>query len=52
MPGLRLTPSQVQRLFGLRPDICERVLAALLRDGTLACDREARYVLAESTCSR
>lgn len=52
MPGLRLTPSQVQRLFGLRPDVCERVLATLLRDGTLTCDCEARYVLTESTCCR
>jgi len=35
MPGLRLTPNQALRLFGLRADVCERVLAELVRDGFL-----------------
>lgn len=45
MPCLRLTRGQAQRLFGLRSDVCQRVLATLLRDGTLECDGEQRYRL-------
>jgi hypothetical protein len=43
MPCLRLTRSQAQRLFGLRTDICERVLAALIADRTLCRDTDGRY---------
>jgi hypothetical protein len=50
MPGLRLTPPQVQRLFGLRPDVCQRVLAALVHDGMLACDANGRYELTGALC--
>ncbi len=35
MPGMRLTLVQAQRLFGLRVDICERILNELVRDGFL-----------------
>jgi hypothetical protein len=35
MPGMRLTLVQAQRLFGLRPDICERILMELVREGFL-----------------
>ena len=35
MPCLRLTPGQAQRLFGLRADVCARVLAGLVDEGTL-----------------
>ena len=45
MPCLRLTRGQAQRLFGMRPDVCERVLAALLQEGTLRCGPDARYGL-------
>jgi hypothetical protein len=45
MPCLRLTGGQAQRLFDLRPDVCQRVLATLVRDGTLTCDPEQRYRL-------
>jgi hypothetical protein len=45
MPCLRLTRGQAQRLFGLRSDVCQRVLATLLDDGTLECDSEQRYRL-------
>jgi hypothetical protein len=45
MPCLRLTGRQAQRLFALRPDVCERVLAALVADGTLARGADARYGL-------
>ena len=30
MPGLTLTPRQASRLFGLDPDLCQRVLDALI----------------------
>ena len=43
MPCLRLTRGQAQRLFDLRPDICERVLATLVRDQTLICGTDGRY---------
>jgi hypothetical protein len=48
MRCLRLTRGQAQRLFGLRSDVCQRVLATLLRDGTLECDSEQRYRLNDS----
>jgi hypothetical protein len=43
MPGLRLTCGQAQRLFGMRPDVCERVFATLVGEGTLTCSPNARY---------
>ena len=35
MPGLRLTLPQAARLFGLKPDNCERVLNTLVVGGEL-----------------
>ena len=43
MPSLRLTRGQAQRLFGMRADVCERVLAALVRERTLCLDHDERY---------
>ena len=43
MPCLRLTRGQAQRLFALRADVCERVLAALVNDHTLTCGADDRY---------
>ena len=43
MPCLRLTCGQAQRLFGMRPDVCERVLATLVSEGTLTRGSDARY---------
>jgi hypothetical protein len=43
MPCLRLTCRQAQRLFGIRPDVCERVFATLVEEGTLTCGPDARY---------
>ena len=48
MPCLRLTREQAQRLFGLRADISERVLAALVREGTLTCGPDGRYGMREA----
>jgi hypothetical protein len=53
MPGLRLTCGQAQRLFGLRGDVCERVFAALVQEGTLTCGPDARYAVpADATWRR
>ena len=43
MPCLRLTRGQVRRLFGLRADVCERLLVTLVEEGTLTCGRDERY---------
>ena len=43
MPGERLTCRQAQRLFAMRPDVCERVLAALEREGVLTRGIDGRY---------
>ena len=43
LPSLRLTRGQAQRLFGLRADICDRVLATLVNNQTLCRDHEDRY---------
>jgi hypothetical protein len=43
MQGLTLTFAQTRRLFGLRDDICVRVLNTLLRDGVLWVSSEGVY---------
>lgn len=43
MPCLRLTCGQAQRLFALRRDVCERVLATLVDEGTLTRGCDERY---------
>jgi hypothetical protein len=45
MPGLRLTAAQAQRLFGLREDICARVLDALVHGGVLRRDENGAFAL-------
>jgi hypothetical protein len=47
MRCLRLTAAQAQRLFGLRADICQRVLGGLVADGTLVRGSDGRYRLSE-----
>jgi hypothetical protein len=49
MPCLRLTRPQARRLFGLRADICDRVLAELIRDGVLTIGDDDRYRLSRDT---
>jgi hypothetical protein len=44
MPCLSLTVPQAMRLFGLREDICRRVLGALVTDGVLWKRDDERYV--------
>jgi hypothetical protein len=43
MPCLRLTCGQARRLFGLRADVCERVLGTLVAEHTLTCGPDQRY---------
>jgi hypothetical protein len=43
MPGLRVTESQSQRLFGLRGDVSRRLLATLVDEGVLWQGRDGRY---------
>jgi hypothetical protein len=45
MPGLSLTFAQATRLLGLREDICLRVLATLIGEGTLRRTRSGLYVI-------
>jgi hypothetical protein len=35
MPGLRLTPSQAARLWGMDDALCQRVISALVRSAFL-----------------
>jgi hypothetical protein len=44
MPGLRLTLAQAQRLFGLRADICVRVLNTLVQQEILRVDAGGAFV--------
>lgn len=45
MPSLRLTRAQAQRLFDMSPEVCRRVMAALVADGTLMCGSDGQYAL-------
>jgi hypothetical protein len=44
MPGLRLTASQAQRLWGLEPDICDALLGALVDARFLSQTRDGAFV--------
>lgn len=43
MPGLRLTPSQTQRLCGVEPTLCQVVLDALVDAGFLRIAENGHY---------
>jgi hypothetical protein len=43
MPCLRLTRAQAQRLFGLKPDICDRILATLVAERMIFRDSDHQY---------
>ena len=51
MPGLRLTPSQAQRLFGLEPAACAASLDALLNENFLYRNGDGVFVRAKSRAS-
>ena len=44
MPGLRLTPSQAQRLWGLDLAECDSLLAQVVSTGFLARTRDGAFV--------
>ena len=44
MPGLRLTPAQAQRLWGLDRDVCNALLGALVDAKFLVQTRDGAYV--------
>jgi hypothetical protein len=44
MPGLRLTPAQARRLWGLDRDVCDAMLAALVDAKFLSRTRDGAYV--------
>lgn len=46
MPGLSVTASQAQRLWGIDPDTCGLVLRLLIRRGFLRRTARGTYVLA------
>ena len=45
MPGLALTLPMATRLFGLPPEVCERLLDVLVSDGALRRTSDGRYSL-------
>jgi hypothetical protein len=49
MPCLRLTLTQAQRLFGLREDVCARVLDQLVRERALCRENDNRYRFSDAT---
>jgi hypothetical protein len=44
MPGLRLTPAQAQRLWGLEREVCDALLGALVDAKFLAQTRDGAFV--------
>ena len=44
MPGLRLTPAQAQRLWGLERDVCNTLLGALVDAKFLSQTRDGAFI--------
>ena len=44
MPGLRLTPAQAQRLWGLDRNICDELLEALVKAKFLSQTRDGSFM--------
>lgn len=47
-PGLRLTPFQAQRLWGLDKSTCTTALAALVDAGTLQQTTDGRFAIRQA----
>ena len=45
MPGLRLTPAQAQRLWGLERDVCDALLGALVDAKFLGQTRDGAFIM-------
>ena len=52
MPGLRLTPAQAQRLWGLERDVCDALLGALVDAKFLAETGDGAFVRLEGARPR
>ena len=53
MPGMKLTIEQVQRLCGIEPTMCKRVLDALVRASFLCLKSDGTYLrLSEGSSPR
>jgi hypothetical protein len=52
MPGLKLTPAQAQRLWGLDRESCDTLLADLVTMGFLARTRDGAFVLRDRSSVR
>jgi hypothetical protein len=52
MPGLRLTPAQAQRLWGLDREACTALLGALVEAKFLARTRDGAFVRSEISSPR
>ncbi len=48
MPGLRLTPAQARRLWGLEGDVCTALLGSLVDARFLVQTRDGAFVRSES----
>jgi hypothetical protein len=44
MPGLRLTPAQAQRLWGLDRSVCDQLLDALVQKKFLSQTRDGSFI--------
>jgi hypothetical protein len=44
MPGLRLTPAQARRLWGLEREVCDQLLQALVSAEFLSQTRDGSFV--------
>jgi len=44
MPGLRLTPAQAQRLWGLDQNVCEQLLDVLVKADFLSQTRDGSFI--------
>jgi hypothetical protein len=52
MPGLRLTPAQAQRLWGLDRGVCDQLLEALVRAKFLSQTRDGSFVKTDGSLTR
>ncbi len=52
MPGLRLTPAQAQRLWGLDGAVCDQLLGTLVEARFLSRTRDGAFVRTDGTIAR
>ena len=52
MPGLRLTPAQAQRLWGLDRQVCDQLLEALVKANFLSQTRDGSFVKTDGSLAQ